>query len=69
MCPDQYRLCRADSTLNEECFQQTPLRFTGSTSLRWGGRNGTSENITGHFVTDIAPKADLIGNLYRYSFT
>jgi hypothetical protein len=63
----QYRLCKADDPLGltEACFTKTPLRFTGSTSFRWGGKaNGTTENITGHFVTDTAPKADLVGNLY-----
>ena len=63
----QYRLCKANDPLGltEACFAKTPLMFTGSTSLRWGGKaNGQSENITGHFVTDTAPKAGLVGNLY-----
>ena len=63
----QYRLCKANDPLGltEACFAKTPLMFTGSTSLRWGGKaNGKSENITGHFVTDTAPKAGLVGNLY-----
>lgn len=63
----QYRLCKADDPLGltEACFTKTPLLFTGSTALRWGGKaNGTSENITGHFATDSAPKAGLVGNLY-----
>ena len=61
----QYRLCKADSTqLDEACFQQHALRFTGSTSLRWGGPNGYRENVTNNFVTDSAPKAGLVGNLF-----
>jgi hypothetical protein len=32
-----YRLCPADHTLDEECFQRTPLRFVGRQSFRWGG--------------------------------
>ena len=63
----QYRLCKANDPLGltEACFAKTPLMFTGSTSLRWGGKaNGKSENISGHFVTDTAPKAGLVGELY-----
>ena len=60
----QYRLCKADSSLDEACFQQHALRYTGSTSLRWGGPNGYRENVTNNFVTDSAPKAGLVGNLF-----
>ena len=59
-----YRLCKAGGALEEACFQQHALRFDGSTSLRWGGPNGFSENVTNNFVTDSAPKAGLVGNLY-----
>merc|ERR1712050_99334 len=30
-----YRLCPAEANLTEECFQQTPLSFTGMPSFRW----------------------------------
>jgi len=36
----QYRLCPASSSLDEECFQKTPLQFVGQASLRWGGDGG-----------------------------
>jgi len=35
-----YRLCPADSTLDEECFQKTHLNYSGNSSLRWGGIGG-----------------------------
>jgi len=35
-----YRLCPAGATLDEECFQKTPLDFAGNSSLRWGGAGG-----------------------------
>jgi hypothetical protein len=40
--------------------------FTGSTALRWGGRESPTrlENITGKFVTDLAPRGGLIGELH-----
>jgi hypothetical protein len=40
--------------------------FTGSTALRWGGRESPTrlENITGKFVTDRAPRGGLIGELH-----
>jgi hypothetical protein len=50
--------------LDESCFQRTPLAFTGSTQLRWGGINGSSQNITGHFVTDSHPAPGLVGKLF-----
>jgi hypothetical protein len=36
----QYRLAPADGPLTEPIFQQTPLAFTGNSSLRWGGVGG-----------------------------
>jgi len=33
----QYRLCPANQTLDEECFQKTPLEFVGQQGLRWAG--------------------------------
>jgi hypothetical protein len=36
----QYRLCPANSKLDEECFQKRPLKFVGQGSLRWGGVGG-----------------------------
>lgn len=62
-----YRLCKADDPLGltEKCFHKTPLLFTGSTSLRWGGRiDGVSENITGRFVTDTAAGTGVVGDLH-----
>ena len=34
-------VCKANDPLGltEACFHKTPLLFTGSTSLRWGGRS------------------------------
>jgi hypothetical protein len=60
----QYRLCPAGEPATEACFQRTPLAFTGSQALRWGGPRGRTENITGHFVTDSAPRGGLVGDLY-----
>ena len=62
-----YSLCKADSAhLDETCFQKTPLAFTGSTQLRWGGRSSPTrlENITGRFVTDTAPRGGVVGELH-----
>ena len=50
--------------MTEECFKSSPLRFTGSQALRWGGPDGRRENITGHFVTDSAPRGGLVGRLF-----
>ena len=36
----QYRLCPANSPLDEDCFQKRPLAFVGQASLRWGGPGG-----------------------------
>jgi hypothetical protein len=36
----QYRICPANSKLDEECFQKRPLKFVGQGSLRWGGIGG-----------------------------
>lgn len=48
----QYRLCPADHELTEECFFKTPLDFVGSQQLRWGGPDGTVEDINGTYVKD-----------------
>ncbi len=40
-----YRLCPADSELDEDCFRKNPLEFTGKQVLRWGGKNGTQIEI------------------------
>jgi len=45
----QYRLCPADATLSEECFQRTPLDFVRSAqAILWN--NGSRLPITGAFV-------------------
>jgi hypothetical protein len=36
----QYRLCKAEANLTEQCFQQRPVPFVGQSSLRWGGAGG-----------------------------
>ena len=51
----QYRLCPADATLDEECFQKTPLPFVGQQSLRWDGINGgggTRHYFDGTYVSE-----------------
>jgi lytic starch monooxygenase len=35
-----YRLCPADSKLDEDCFNQSPLEMVGQSKLRWGGEGG-----------------------------
>mmetsp|Transcript_99003 Transcript_99003/g.154770 ORF Transcript_99003/g.154770 Transcript_99003/m.154770 type:complete len:412 (-) Transcript_99003:100-1335(-) len=35
-----YRLCPANETLNEECFNKYPLTMVGQSALRWGGVGG-----------------------------
>lgn len=35
-----YRLCPANSTLNEDCFNKHPLKMVGQSALRWGGVGG-----------------------------
>mmetsp|Transcript_48428 Transcript_48428/g.134237 ORF Transcript_48428/g.134237 Transcript_48428/m.134237 type:complete len:262 (-) Transcript_48428:277-1062(-) len=35
-----YRLCPLGSTLDEECFNQHPLKMVGESTLRWGGVGG-----------------------------
>ena len=32
----QYRLCPRNEELTEDCFQRTPLNFTGLQSFKWG---------------------------------
>lgn len=47
----QYRLCPADEPLTEECFQKTPLAFSGSKSwLRW--KDGHEVEIDALRVTE-----------------
>mmetsp|Transcript_159101 Transcript_159101/g.296432 ORF Transcript_159101/g.296432 Transcript_159101/m.296432 type:complete len:413 (-) Transcript_159101:224-1462(-) len=35
-----WRLCPANSTLNEDCFNKYPLTMVGQSALRWGGVGG-----------------------------
>ena len=37
---DSYRLCPLGSQLDEECFNQRPLKMVGKSVLRWGGVGG-----------------------------
>lgn len=41
-----YRLCPAESELNEACFQKTSLAFVGNSSLRWGGVGGETVSFS-----------------------
>jgi hypothetical protein len=47
-----YRLCPANNTLDEECFQRTPLRFVGQQSMRWGGVGGEQIFFNGTYVSE-----------------
>ena len=47
-----YRLCPANHTLDEECFQRTPLRFIGQQSMRWGGVGGEQIFFNGTYVSE-----------------
>jgi hypothetical protein len=58
----QYRLCPADSTLDEECFQKTPLDFVGNQTFRWGGKNGKRKHsFKGTYATGdmVQPKGSM----------
>jgi hypothetical protein len=45
----QYRICPANETLTEECFQKRPLEFDRTKQqLRWN--NGSRLSIPGTFV-------------------
>jgi len=47
----QYRLCPKSEELTEDCFQRTPLPFSGTTQkLRW--ENGTAIQIPATFVSE-----------------
>jgi len=46
----QYRLCPSSSELTEECFQKTPLPFTGLQSFLWA--DGTQVFFPGTYVTE-----------------
>jgi hypothetical protein len=35
-----YRMCPANETLDEDCFNRYPLRMVGQSVLRWGGVGG-----------------------------
>ena len=35
-----YRLCPANGTLDEACFNEHPLKMVGQSALRWGGEGG-----------------------------
>ena len=48
----QYRLCPANGSLTEECFQQRPLDFVGQQSMRWGGVGGEQIWFNGTYVTE-----------------
>ena len=48
----RYRLCPANHTLDEECFQRTPLRFVGQQSMRWGGVGGKQIFYNGTYVSE-----------------
>jgi hypothetical protein len=55
----QYRMCPAHRTLDEECFQETPLDFTGLQGFRWGSvSNGSSIFFNGTYATGdmVVPK-------------
>ena len=47
-----YRLCKADSTLDEDCFKRTPLDFVGRSSFRWNGVGGKQHFFEGTYVKD-----------------
>jgi len=51
-CGSRYRLCPANHTLDEECFQRTPLRFVGQQSMRWGGVGGKQIFYNGTYVSE-----------------
>lgn len=48
----QYRMCPANDSLDETCFQKTPLDFVGKQSLRWGGVGGKQIWFNGTYVTE-----------------
>ena len=46
-----FRLCKATSTLTEDCFRRTPLRFVpGRQTLRWG--DGHEQRIGGMYTAE-----------------
>jgi hypothetical protein len=49
-CSCRYRLCPANSNLDEDCFQRYPLPFAdGSSTLRWGGVGATNTCEDGNY--------------------
>jgi len=46
----QYRLCPTSEPLTEECFQKTPLPFTGMQSFRWA--DGVEIYFNGTYVSE-----------------
>ncbi len=48
-----YRLCRANSTLDEDCFKRTPLAFVGRSSFRWNGVGGEQHFFDAIEVKDV----------------
>jgi len=46
----QYRLCPSSSPLTEDCFQKTPLSFTGLQSFLW--EDGVQVDFPGTYVTE-----------------
>lgn len=47
-----YRLCPADSTLNEDCFNAHPLKMVGKSTFRWGGKGGRTLSFDPVEVTE-----------------
>lgn len=58
----QYRLCPLDHELNEACFQSTPLKYVGQSSLRWGGVGGERLYFN---ATDVSVGTVPIGSTWR----
>ena len=53
----QFRLCKADSELDEACFQASPVPFAGNSSmLRWDGVDGAKQRCEiGNFTNCYVP--------------